>query len=147
MLRNFLGDVALFCILLSAGAALPGCAEKKRGPEENKAADHLRKIAQAFDIAQYKTGRPPKDADELKPVLKELSKDENPDDLLRSPNDQEAYQIAWGVNLDRQTDTDLIFAHEKKGVEGKRYVITVARIVMQKTDAEFEAAKFAKSKR
>lgn len=127
-------------------SATSGCSDKPKGPPENKAADHLRKIAQSFDLALYKGGAP-KNAEEIKPFLKLLSKDEEPDDLLSSPNDNEPYVIMWGVNLERQTDTAAILAHEKKGADGKRYVINVARIVSQMSDADFAAANFAKGRR
>jgi hypothetical protein len=134
--------VVFWFVVLSAEL---GCAEKSRGPEENKAANHLRKIAQAFDLAQYK-GSAPKNAEEIKPLLKQLSKDEEPDAMLRSPNDGEPYEVAWGARLDRQTDLKAILAYEKKGVDGKRYVITVARIVLQMNDADFEAATFVQGR-
>jgi hypothetical protein len=122
-----------------------GCAEKPKF-QENKAADHLRKIATAFTMGPY-AGGIPKNAAELKALLKQLSPKEDPDELLRSPNDGEPYEIMWGANFDRQTDINAIFAHEKKGVDGKRFVINVARIVSQMTDAEFAGANVAHGKR
>ena len=130
---------------LAMWPALMGCAEKPK-VQENKAADHLRKIGQSFDMAQYGGGAP-KSAEDIKPFLKQLSPNEDPEDMLRSPNDGEPYEIIWGVNLEKQTEFGAIFAHEKKGVDGKRYVISVARIVTQMSDAEFQGATFAKGKR
>ena len=135
----------VLCLGILAAMATSGCAEKPK-VQENKAADHLRKIAQAFDLAQYK-GHTPNGPDDIKPFLKQLSPKDEPDDLLRSPNDGEPYEIMWGVNLDRQTEIGAIFAHEKKGVDGKRYVITGARIVSQMSDADFAGASFAKGRR
>jgi hypothetical protein len=132
------------CSVLALAPA--GCSEKPKF-QENKAADHLRKIAIAFDNFNHGKGHPPKDAEDIKPILKLLSPKENPDDVLRSPNDGEPYEILWGVNLERQTEFGAIFAHEKKGVDGKRYVITVSRLVSQMTDAELQGATFARGKR
>jgi hypothetical protein len=132
-------------LALIALTAMSGCAGKSKQPEENKAADHLRKIGQAFDLAIH-TGRVPHNAEELKSFLKELYP-EDPDELLRSPNDGQPYEIMWGVNFDDQPDINAIFAHEKNGVAGKRYVITVARIVMHMTDDDFDKASFAEGKK
>lgn len=127
--------------------ALPsGCSEKPK-VEENKAADHLRKIINAFDVALYDNKHPLRDETELKAALKKISPAENPDEIIRSPNDGEPYEIVWGVNLDRQTESNAIVAHEKKGAGGKRYVITVARIVSQMNDSDFANASFAKGKK
>ncbi len=132
--------LGLACLVIPVS----GCSEKPK-VQENKAADHLRKIGQAFDMAQYKGGTP-KNADDIKPFLKQLSPQEEPDEMLRSPNDGEPYEIMWGVNLEKQTDIGAIFAHEKKGSNGKRYVITVARLVLQMSDAEFAGATFARGR-
>ena len=104
-------------------------------------------IANAFDNAQLGKGKIIHNAEELKPWLQQISKKENIDEFLRSPNDGEPYEIMWGVNLDRQNDLNLVFAHEKKGVDGKRYVINVGRIVLHLTEAEFEAVSFARGTR
>jgi hypothetical protein len=137
--------IFICCLGLLIALTESGCSQKPKF-EENKAADHLRKIANAFDVAAY-AGGAPTNADELKPHLKTVSPKDDPETLLRSPNDGEPYEIMWGVNLDRQTDIGAIFAHEKKGVNGKRYVISVARIVTQVSDADFENSTFAKGRR
>ena len=142
---RYLQLFVVWCCITLLGPALSGCS-KKEEVQENKAADHLRKIALAFEMAQY-SGKAPKSADVIKPFLKELSPNEDPDDILRSPNDGEPYVVMWGVNLERQTDFNAIFAHEKKGTDGKRYVINVTRIVLQMSDADFAAASFAKAKK
>lgn len=131
---------------LLAEIALMGCARTSK-PPENKAADNLRKISQAYDIAMYKNRHPPQDAEELKPFLKEVSQQEDPDAILVSPNDHQPYEIVWGVNLDKATEINAILAHEKQGIDGQRFVITVARITKQVSDADFKSASFAKGKK
>lgn len=116
---------------------LAGCAGK-HPPEENQAAVHLRKIAQAYDLVLYKNRRPPRNAEELKPFLQQLGPHDAPEDLLRSPNDGQPYEIVWGVNPDREANLSALLAHEKNGVDGKRYAITVGRIVKTLTEAEFK---------
>jgi len=118
---------------------LTGCAGKAK-PEENQAAAHLRKIVQAYNEVNYRHGRSPRSADELKPILKQMSERDDPEIFLRSPNDGEPYEIVWGINLERVTDGSILVAYEKKGVDGKRYAINVARIVKQLTDAEIQKA-------
>jgi hypothetical protein len=125
---------------------MPGCKGEPARPQENKAAGHLRTIAQAFDLAIDKR-RVPQNVEELKPFLQQLSGGEDVEVLLRSPNDGQPYEIMWGVNLEREEAIDAIFAHEKLGVAGRRYVITVSRIVKQIGDDEFSKASFARGKK
>ncbi len=142
--HRFLSSILVAFLLV--GLTCTGCSERPRKVEENQAAHRLRKIAHAYDIGLL-SGRMPRSAEDLKPLLKQASPTEDPEDMLRSPNDGESFEIMWGVNLDRQTELDLILAHEKKGKDGKRYVLTVARLVSQMGDADFENARFAKGKR
>lgn len=141
--------LAAFAILFTCTVAwggLPGCGGK-REPEENQAATHLRKITAAYHEFNYRHGRSPQSADQLKPILKEMNEQDDPDVLLRSPNDGEPYEIVWGINLERVTDGSLLVAYEKKGVDGKRYAINAARIVKQVTDAEMGKASPPRGKR
>jgi hypothetical protein len=144
--HRLLGSVpGLALVLVLAGLpGLPGCSAKPPPPQT---ADHLRKILQAFDLANYEKRRGPKDEDELKVYLKQLEGVQDPDQWLRSPNDGQPYEIIWGVNLMDETDIKAIVAYEKQGVAGKRQVITVARIVREMSDAEFSEATFATGKK
>lgn len=123
-----------------------GCGGTGR-PEENPTADHLRKIGQAFDLAIDKNRRPPRNTEELRPFLKPLTQQDDPDAFLRSPNDGLPYMIVFGVHIDKEDDSAALFAHEQKGAGGKRYVITVARIVKEMTDADFSRATYAGGKK
>jgi hypothetical protein len=138
--------VLLLCAGALTGAGLPGCTGPPQ-PQENQAAAHLRTIIQAYDLALYHKGRPPRDAEELKPFLKQLREHEDPDVLLRSPNDGQPYEIVWGVNLNQDVDPGAVLAYEKQGAEGKRYVITVGRIVKEMTEAEFSGASLARGRK
>jgi hypothetical protein len=133
--------VALFGVL-----SAPGCSSKPTQIEENTAAPRLRKIMQAYDIAIYK-GKIPQNADDLKPFLLELAPNDNPEEILRSPNDNEPYEVVWGTNLDRIEERNVVVAYEKTGVNGVRYVITNERIVKTMTDDEFRQANIARGKK
>jgi hypothetical protein len=135
--------LTFFVVLI---AAVPGCQHHDAKPPENPAADHLRKLGIAYDVALYK-GRMPRKGEDLKPYLKQIAPNEDPEVFLRSPNDGQPYEVAWGVRLDRVMDIGAVFAHEKKGVDGKRYVMTVARIVKTMTDAEFSHATYPGGKK
>ena len=52
-----------------AGVALAGCSQPPK--QEDTAAVNLRRIVQAYDIAEYKLHRPPRNEDELKRFLGE----------------------------------------------------------------------------
>src|SRR5439155_17106006 len=118
--RQVPGAVVLFFGMI-AGLGTPACSSKPKPPPENPAAGHLRKICQAYDLAVLKKRGGAQSAEDLKPFLKQLAKEEDPDALLVSPNDGQPYVIAWGVRLDHETDGAPLLAHEKTGVAGKRY--------------------------
>jgi hypothetical protein len=128
--------------LLLACLALAGCS---RGPAAVKAEDmaHLGRIQQAYDEATDKLGRPPANAEELKPFLRPRG---DPEALLRSPRDGQPYVIQWGVNYRRLRTTAMpppILVHEQTGVDGKRHVLTTLG-VRPMTDEEFARATFVK---
>src|SRR5581483_4513209 len=112
-----------------------GCG--KREPEENQAAAHLRTIARAYDLANYKRHRPPRNMEEMKASLQEMmGEGQDVEAVLRSPNDGEPDEVVWGINLERETNGGLLLAYERKGVDGKRYAINVSRVVKQLSDEE-----------
>ena len=81
----------LACLL--ALVALAGCSSGD-GVQEGDA-ENLRKISVAYTRATDKLGRPPRDAADLKPFL---AKDEDLENLFRSPNDGQPYVILWGTD-------------------------------------------------
>lgn len=87
----------------------------------SKAEKALTFVALAYGEAHARLGRGPKDADELKPFLKEFG---NPDELLVSPNDGQPFIVVWGANP-RGGPTEYkqmfpILAYESKGTRGRR---------------------------
>src|SRR5262249_34424127 len=130
--------------LLVVWLGLTGCSSKpvKR---EDPGAVNLRKISQAYDVADLTIGHPPRSEDELKRCFKEIGETGDSDQILRSPRDGEPYVILYGPPLNSDA-RDIILAYEKNGAEGKRYVLTLARRVQIMTDSEFATAKFATSR-
>lgn len=126
-------------------AALLGCSKPPPEPED-AAAVNLRRIAQAFDVAEYKLRRAPRDEGELRRFLGETGAAVDPDQLLRSPRDGQPYVIRYGSRLDPD-GRNTVLAHEKDGVGGRRYVITLSRDVRLLSEQEFSAAEFAGGKK
>src|SRR5262245_30444540 len=133
-------------VFASSLLGLAGCGGAAK-EQPNPTPDHLRKILQAFDLANYEKRRGPNDADELRSYLKQVNGVDDPDELLLSPNDNQPYEIVWGVNLLNEENPGAVVAYEQKGVSGKRYVITAARVVKEMSDAEFSGAAFATGKK
>jgi hypothetical protein len=107
---------------------------------------NLRKIVQAFDAAEYKLRRAPKNEEELKRFFTDAGATGDPEQYLRSPRDGQPYVIIYGTALDPD-GRSIILAHEKDGAEGKRYVITLSRDVKLLTADEFAKAEFAGGKK
>ena len=89
--------------------------------------------------------RPPRDIKEIEKVLSDLhDANLNPPakEILVSPRDGEPYVIIMGANLGATRSPDIL-AYEKRGAEGKHYVLLMSYDVQQITDEEFSKATFA----
>jgi hypothetical protein len=117
-----------------------GCSKPQ--PQEDTAVVNLRRILQAYDVAEYKLRRAPRNEEELRRFFSEAGATGDPDQYLRSPRDGQPYVVLYGTALDPDARSTIL-AHEKDGVEGKRYVITLSRDVKLLTADEFANAEFA----
>src|SRR5262249_53852929 len=134
------------CLLILAvvvgGLGPAGCSSGPAKPED-PSMRNLRKIAQAYELANEMRGRPPRGGEELRGFLKELGEKGDSDQILRSPRDGQPYVIIFGATLDVAAPATVL-AYEQHGAGGTRYVLTVARDVKQMGEDEFAKASFAK---
>jgi hypothetical protein len=104
--------------------ALAGCfASKPPKYQPTKAEENLLRLGAAYRDASQRLQRGPSSLEELKPFLK---KHGDPDEILKSPNDGEAFGIVWGLipqHYKPGTKVFTVLAYERKGVAGKRYVL------------------------
>lgn len=131
--RSTVGPLSLMSICV---VVLLGCA-KPPEPEKPTPFAQLEKVGQAYERAQQILQRPPKNLDEIKEFVKELG---NPDDILRSPNDHEPYQIIWGVDVTAEQPDGSpkpIIAYEKNGQNGKRFILRAGNVAEEVPDADF----------
>ena len=129
--------------LLPIMSANSGCSKASNGEDETTT--DLRQIARAYGVVIGGKNRPPKNIEEIKQVLSDLHKDGlNPpaDEVLTSSRDNEPYVVIMGANLGGVKSTEIL-VYEKKGADGKRYVLDMNYEVQQLTDAEFAQAAFA----
>jgi hypothetical protein len=99
----------------------------------------MRGVVSTYGMAQHTLGRPPKDMEELKAILAPLVKD--PDKYFRSERDGEEFVVVWGQNIDTAPQ-DTIVAYERKGVDGKRMIVTCGGRTREVTPEEFAQLKF-----
>jgi hypothetical protein len=136
----------IVCTLVALGMC-GGC--RKADPpsaQDDKSIERLQQIWAAYSQAAGKLGRPPANAMELHEFLKNAPGNPAPEDVLRSPDDNENYVIIYGVDFGQLARTtgnvDVVIAYEAKGKNGKRHVLKPQSIVRVVTDAEFQALKF-----
>ena len=130
-------------IALAVIAGVSGCS--KPASTEDETTTDLRQIARAYDLVLAEKRRPPRDLAEIEKVLTELhAANLNPPakDVLTSSRDNEPYVVIMGANLGA-TKSSEILAYEKRGAEGKRYVLMMSYDVEQLSDEEFAQATFA----
>src|SRR5262249_31122900 len=97
---------ALGLLLLVAG-----CSATSQVTELPPGEKNLRIVARAYTRAAQALGRSPRDAEELKPFLKDYG---NPDELLVSPNDGKPYVIVASVDVKKPRGTPVL-AYEQEG--------------------------------
>jgi len=121
-----------------------GCFSGSKSSEDETTTD-FRHIVRAYDLVLAEKRRPPRDLAEIEKVLTELhAANLNPPakDVLTSSRDNEPYVVIMGANLGA-TKSSEILAYEKRGAEGKRYVLMMSYDVEQLSDKEFAQATFA----
>jgi hypothetical protein len=128
-------------VLLLAVLGLLGCAgnaDTPRSPTEER----LYKLGKAYAQASHRLERAPRDFDEIKADVDGAATDE----LLRSANDGEPFVILWGVDFLKlppgRDDPFTVAAYEKRGANGRRYVLRFPLSVVAMTDDEFLRAVF-----
>lgn len=135
--RNCVGELVLLAMLFFGA----GCAERPIGNLEDTR--RLGAIQYAYQEATRTLRRPPRHLQEIKSHLAELG---NPDELLVSPRDGQPYVILWNIDLETaSTDPPTIYAFEKVGVDGKRYVLSNLDIAPL-ADEEFARLKLPQPK-
>lgn len=128
--RRGLLSLALLCL---AGCSSPPPPSTALADESN----NLAKIKEAYYKATDALDRPPKNVQELKKYLT----DGSPDEILRSPNDQQQYVINWGIDYryHPRANPPAVLAYEQTGVDGQRYVLTLLGLEIM-TDEQFMKA-------
>jgi hypothetical protein len=111
----------------------------------SQAEKNLSFVAAAYTDAFSRLGHSPKNADELKPFLKTFG---NPEELLVSPNDGQAYVVVWGTpdpTQGRPTSYKGMFpilAYERTGTNGMRAITDIRGRPMLVPAAEFRSLTF-----
>jgi len=138
------------------GFGLSGCGSKPVSTI-TPATEQLRAIGIAYAKATIDMERPPTKKEELYPFFKKADdpdnsdnpkQEQNPADYFRSLSDGEEFVIDWGFDIRKIAISAPpkkmpVIAYEKKGVDGKRYILQV-RYVSHVTDEELADLPFPK---
>lgn len=129
------------CWLYGAVAALcAGCepgtirAEKRMDP----AMERLLAVSRAYGEFTHDRGWPPNGPDDIRPLLQTA-------DSLVSPRDGEPFVVFWGVDLRAPQGWAVrraVLAHERLGVEGCRYALSLMGNVELLDEEEFRGSSF-----
>lgn len=126
-------------------AAASGCSAGGLSPDDEVKRD-LGEIARAYDVVIAASQRPPRALDQIEKVLADLHTDglvaAQPADVLTSPRDGQPYVIILGADLGASLASEILI-YEKRGAEGRRYVLQMNYEVHQLTDEQFGQATFA----
>ena len=142
--RNFGRFVAwLAQAMLFLPLGLAGCGQSRDVVPLADAEKSLMYVALAYSECYSKLGHGPKDADEIKPFLKEFG---DPDQLLVSPNDGKPFVVIWGENPSGgptpYKQMFPILAYEHTGVGGMRVITDVRGMPMTIPAEDFSQLTF-----
>jgi hypothetical protein len=131
----------LMCLFIAlAVVPFAGCDSGTEVPPPTDT-NMLRGIIRVYSIASRDLGRPPKSIDELKAVY--AAADPDPGRFFRSTRDGQEFVIVWGLNLNNSPG-DMVVAHERTGVDGKRLVVTAGSEIKEVSEEEFDKLRFPK---
>jgi len=141
------GIVILSVLPLASLVPMAGCGSSAPVvAKEDTSRQNLQRIGVAYSQATAKLNRPPRNMKELIATF-----DEGPDqvpaaEIIKSPNDGEEYVVVWNVDFPElakaRGNVDVVIAYERRGKDGKRYVLKPPAHVLVMTDEEFKSASF-----
>lgn len=129
-------------------SAMCGCGKHQSDEGSvDKTRAKLQAISGAYMTVTIKTNRAPTKPDDLLPFLgDESTSEEQKRAKLRSDNDGEDFVIAWGIDFRKQREDillrDVIFAYEKRGKGGQRYVLKLPTDIFIIPDDVFQKSQF-----
>jgi hypothetical protein len=132
---------ASLACLMACGCGAPSHTGEEV-PPPTEAQKRLLIIGDAYVRATAKNGKPPQNLNDLLPFLKARGK---PDELLRSPDDNQNFEIVYGSNLIglKVTGSDVpIVAYERAGKGGQRNVLRGDRETLLMSESELRSAKY-----
>ena len=133
--------LAAFTLSAVAGCGTTATTGEEK-PPPTEAQRRLIAIGDAYVRATAKLNRPPNNVNELIPFLKPIGK---PEELLKSPEDNQNFEIVYGSMLigSKATGSEMpIVAYEKSGKDGKRNVLRGVSDTLLMTATELKSAKF-----
>ena len=132
--------------LVSIGTVLIGITGCSETVVSNKPLDltqaKLLKVNMAYSQYTRAKGKPPKGPTDIKSFLAKMG---DPDDLLKSDRDGQPFVVCWGVALQQANQFPMswpVFAYEKQGLDGERFVLTTLSNVVKLTDDDFRQSIF-----
>ena len=138
--RLFAFALALVCWCAAGCGNSTNTGEDAPPPTECQ--KRLIAIGKAYVGASAKNNKPPANVGELLPFLKEAGK---PDELLKSPNDGQNFEIVYGCKIlaIKETGSDVpIVAFERTGKNGERNVLRGNRETLLMSKSELKSGKF-----
>jgi hypothetical protein len=100
--------------------------------------ENLRAVNHSYHQAVSELRRPPTGKEEIAPYLKKWG---DPNELLRSDNAGEPFEIAWGFDPTDGKAVHVVWAYEKSAKDGKRWVLRY-RFVQEMDEEAFKKATF-----
>jgi hypothetical protein len=133
--------------LFAVSAFMSGCGsgttivEPTIPPSESQR--RLNAIGDAYLRSTMRLNRSPKSVQEITQGLKDQGL--KPEDVLKSPDDGQPFEIVWGTDLRgmKATGSDVpIIAFERTGKDGKRHVLRGRSEIVLMSESEIRSGKF-----
>jgi hypothetical protein len=139
--RTAAAVLGAFVAGLIAGCGSTTTYDSPTPPSETQ--KRLNSLGDVYLRSTMRHNRPPKSLLDLAQTLKDTQM--KADDVLKSADDGQPFEIVWGVDLRslQATGSDIpIVAFEKTGKDGKRHVLRGRSEILLMTESELRSGKF-----
>jgi hypothetical protein len=140
-------------LTIASCCGMAGCGSDGTSPKELPPPTECQKrlliIGDSYVRITQKLNRPPNNLTELTLALRDYARAQGSagkvEDILKSPDDGQPFEIVWGVMLlqmkERGSDVPIV-AFEKTGTNGQRNVLRGNRETLIMSERELRSAKF-----
>ena len=139
-LRDPIGVWSWFLLTLMA-ISVSGCGGAASRGDLPAEFGKLRDLAAIYVHSAQSMRRPPRGWEDLAPLL-EPAGISDPEAFFRSTRDGQPFVVIWDVDVLTYVGSDVVLAYERRGSEGKRWIVYCSQRMSEVSEDEFRDLQF-----